>query len=140
MLQRSTVRYLIAAYVADVLLTFVALVVAREARLVYGDADKVTVEGADAELRKDLAMHIAAMNPPYLRRADVDAAAVEEERARAAEEAKGKPPQIIEKIVAGKLDRWYAEVVLLDQPFVKDDKHSVGQVLANAAGESMPCS
>jgi len=86
-----------------------------------------------AELRADVCMHIAAMNPPYLRRADVDAAAVEEERARAAEEAKGKPAQIIEKIVAGKLDRWYAEVVLLDQPFVKDDKHSVGQVLANAA-------
>ncbi|MBN2446628.1 MAG: translation elongation factor Ts [Phycisphaerae bacterium] len=86
-----------------------------------------------AELQADLCMHIAAMNPPYLKRDDVDPKLVEEERERAAESAKGKPPQIVEKIVSGKLDRWYGEIVLLEQPFVKDDKQTVTQVLMNVS-------
>jgi elongation factor Ts len=85
------------------------------------------------ELRVDLCMHIAALNPPYLRREDVDPSLVQIERERATAEAAGKPPQIVEKIVKGKLDRWYGEVVLLEQPFVKDDKHTVRQVLEAAA-------
>jgi len=50
---------------------------------------------------------------------------VDEARGRAQDEAKGKPPQIMDKIVAGKLDKWYAERVLLEQPFVMDDKKTV---------------
>ena len=84
------------------------------------------------ELRVDLCMHIAALNPPFLRREDVDPALVQIERERAAGEAKGKPPQIVEKIVSGKLDRWYGEVALLEQPFVKDDKLAVKAVLQAA--------
>lgn len=99
----------------------------------------VLVEFSDdcpAELRADICMHIAAMNPPYLKREDVPADAVNEAREQATREAAGKPEQIIEKIVTGKLDRWYSECVLLEQPFVKDDKQSVTQVL-NAAKKDM---
>jgi elongation factor Ts len=64
-----------------------------------------------------------------VRREDVDKAAIDKERAVFAEEAKGKPPQVIDKIVSGKLDRWFTEFVLLEQPFVKDDKQSVAQML-----------
>jgi elongation factor Ts len=81
------------------------------------------------ELKSDLCMHIAAMKPPVIRREDVDPKEVEMQRDLFAEEAKGKPPQIVDKIVGGKLNRWYSEFVLLEQPFVKDDKRSVSQVL-----------
>jgi len=84
-------------------------------------------------LRMDVCMHIAAMNPPYNRREDVPPAEVEKERALAAEQVKDKPPQMIDKIVAGKLNRWYGEIVLHEQPFVKDDKKTVGQVLLAAS-------
>ena len=78
-------------------------------------------------------MHIAAMNPPYTQRSDVPADALEKERAAIAESIQGKPPQIVEKIVTGKLNRWYSEVVLVDQPFVKEEKKSVGQFLNGVA-------
>ena len=81
------------------------------------------------ELKSDLCMHIAALNPPCLRRDDADPKEVEQQKAAFAEEAKGKPEQIVEKMVGGKMNRWYSEFVLLDQPFVKDDKQSVEQVL-----------
>jgi elongation factor Ts len=87
------------------------------------------------ELKTDLCMHIAAMNPACLRREDADPQEVEQQRQIFAEEARGKPEQIIEKIVGGKLNRWYSEFVLLEQPFVKDDKKSVGQVLKDVSPE-----
>lgn len=87
------------------------------------------------ELKADLCMHVAAMNPPCLRREDADPKEVEQQKAIFAEEAKGKPEPIVEKIVGGKLNRWYSEFVLLDQPFVKDDKKSVAQVLKAASPE-----
>jgi elongation factor Ts len=74
-------------------------------------------------------MHVAAMRPAFTRREEVDPALVEQERRIAAEQVQGKPANIIEKIVTGKLNRWYSETVLLEQPFVKDDKQSVGQYL-----------
>lgn len=85
------------------------------------------------ELKADVCMHIAAMNPPCLKREDAPAAEVEEQKAAFLEEAKGKPPQIAEKIVDGKLNRWYSEFVLLEQPFAKDDKKSVTEVLKEVA-------
>ncbi len=77
----------------------------------------------------DVCMHVAAMRPAFTRREEVDPALVEQERRIAAEQVQGKPVNIVEKIVTGKLNRWYSEVVLLEQPFVKDDDKSVGQYL-----------
>jgi elongation factor Ts len=85
------------------------------------------------ELKTDLCMHIAALNPAYTHREEVHAKEVEQQKTLFAEAAKGKPEPIVEKIVAGKLNRWYSEFVLLEQPFVKDDKKSVGQVLKEVA-------
>jgi elongation factor Ts len=83
-------------------------------------------------LKTDVCMQIAAMRPVCARREEVPSELVEIERRLATEQAQGKPANIIEKIVQGKLNRWYAEMVLLEQPFVKDDKKSVGQVLREA--------
>lgn len=84
-------------------------------------------------LRKDVSMHVCAARPRCVRRDEVAPEEVAREREIAAEAAKGKPAPVIDKIVAGKLDRWFAEFVLLEQPFVKDDKRSVGEVLRAAA-------
>jgi elongation factor Ts len=81
-------------------------------------------------LKSDICMHIAWNNPPYLRREEADPADVARERELAAEFAKGKPAPVVEKIVDGKLDRWFSEITLLEQPFVKDDKQSVQGVLS----------
>lgn len=81
------------------------------------------------ETKIDICMHVTAMNPPYTQRADVPADQVERKRAESTEGAQGKPAEIVEKIVTGKLKRWYGDIVLVDQPFVKEEKKSVGQVL-----------
>ncbi len=85
------------------------------------------------DLANDVCMHIVAMRPMCARREEVPASLVETERRVAQDQVKDKPPQIQEKIVAGKIDKWYGEIVLVEQPFVKDDKKSVGQVLREAA-------
>ncbi|QOJ15688.1 MAG: translation elongation factor Ts [Planctomycetia bacterium] len=83
-----------------------------------------------AEASAGVCMHIAAMRPPYLTRAEVPAAMVEEQRTAARAAAAGKPANIVEKIVEGKLNTWYGEVVLLDQPFVKvEGKQTVQEYL-----------
>lgn len=86
-----------------------------------------------AELKADVCMHIAALRPRCVRREEVPEAEVQAERRRAAEAAQGKPPAVAEKIVSGKLDRWFSEFVLLEQPFVKEDKRTVAAVLASAS-------
>ena len=86
-----------------------------------------------AETAVDVCMHIVAMRPACTRREEVDPALVEQERRIATEQVKGKPANIVDKIVTGKLNRWYSETVLLEQPFVKDDKQSVGQYLRAAS-------
>lgn len=86
-------------------------------------------EACPQELATGVCMHVTALRPPAVTRDDADPKEVEAERTRLAEEAKGKPPEIAEKIINGKLERWYSEFVLLDQPFVKDDKVSVGAAL-----------
>jgi elongation factor Ts len=77
-----------------------------------------------AALAKDLAMQIVALKPQYVSREAVPAAVVEKEKAiyRKQMEGSGKPPQVIEKIVEGKLGSFYEQVALLEQPFVRDDK------------------
>ena len=91
----------------------------------------VDLSGGDAELAKDLAMHIAALNPEYVSADDVLADVVEKEKgiliAQAAES--GKPPEIIEKMVSGRLNKHLSEITLLGQPFVKDSDIKVGKLL-----------
>lgn len=82
-----------------------------------------------AEVAADVCMHVVSMRPPFARREEVDAALIEKERQFATEQVQGKPANMIEKIVTGKLNRWFGEMVLLEQPFVKDDKQSVGDYL-----------
>jgi elongation factor Ts len=93
------------------------------------------VEGGTAELAKDICMHVAAMRPPVVAIEDLDPAEVEKEKEILSEAARkeGKPEKIIEKMVQGRLRNFYAEKCLLEQPFVKDDKQTVGKV-AKAAG------
>jgi elongation factor Ts len=79
----------------------------------------------------DLALHIAFSNPAYIHPEDVPTDALEAQRAkfRAEAVATGKPENVLDKIVQGKLDKYYDEVCLLRQPFVKDDKVTVGDLV-----------
>lgn len=88
-------------------------------------------------LGKDVAMHIAAANPLYVSRADVPEEVVEKEKNVYREQlrAEGKPAEMIEKIVEGKAARFYSEVCLLEQSFVKDEEKTVEQLLAGKTGE-----
>ena len=85
-------------------------------------------------LVKEVAMHVAAANPACVRRDEVAAGDLEREReiVRAQFAESGKPPHVIEKIVEGKLNSYYEQVVLLDQPSIRDPKTTIGQ-LVNAA-------
>jgi elongation factor Ts len=98
----------------------------------------VALEGGDEVLARDIAMHVAAINPDYLAPADVPAAWVEKEREIFAEQvrAEGKPPEMVPRIVEGKLRKRLGEVTLLGQPFVKDDKISVEKLLKQAGAEA----
>jgi len=83
------------------------------------------------ELVHDLAMHIAAADPSFIRKEDVDADVLEKEKeiARARALGEGKPEKVLDKIVEGRIQKFYEEVCLLDQPFVKDATLSVGQLV-----------
>ena len=89
-------------------------------------------------LVKEVAMHIAAADPKWVRRDDVPADAVEKEKAiyRAQMEKENKPAHVIEKIIDGMLGKYYSQVVLLDQPFVRDDKVTVSQLVAQASAKT----
>jgi elongation factor Ts len=76
----------------------------------------------------DVALHVASANPEYLKPEDVPAEVVEHEKAIYRAEAEGKPAGVIEKIVEGKLNKYYEQVCLLNQPFVKDPDVSVGKL------------
>ena len=104
-----------------------------------GDKTVVVVEtkGCDAELGRDLAMQVAAMTPLYAVREDVPEKALADEReiAKAKAVASGKPEAVAEKMVEGMIGKWFGEVVLVDQPFVKDDGKKVHQVVAERGGK-----
>lgn len=93
----------------------------------------VALEAGDAELARDLAMHVAASSPRYLDAASVPADVIEAERriieAQIAEQAQGKPPEIVAKMVDGKLRKFLGEITLLGQPFVKDPEQTVEKLL-----------
>ena len=85
-------------------------------------------------------MHIAAAGPICVSREEVSEADLEKEREIAMAQAEGKPPQAIQKIVEGKLEKYFSQICLLDQPFVKDPDKSVKDLLTEriaAVGENM---
>ncbi|UFU05198.1 translation elongation factor Ts [Ruania halotolerans] len=96
----------------------------------------VASDEAGASVARDVAMHIAAFSPTFLTRDDVPAEKVADERRIAEETARneGKPEQALPKIIEGRLNGYFKEVVLLDQPFAKDPKKTVGQVVTEAGG------
>jgi elongation factor Ts len=89
-------------------------------------------------LVRDVAMHIAAANPVSIKREEVPAEVVERERAVYREQMResGKPEQIWDKIIDGKLDKFFAESTLLEQPFVKNPEQSVGQLIAEVSAKT----
>jgi elongation factor Ts len=89
-------------------------------------------------LAKEIAMHIAAADPKYVRREDIPADVLEKEKEiyRAQFEGSGKPANVVEKIVEGKLESYYAQVVLLDQPSVRDPNVTIKQMVASAAAKT----
>jgi len=93
-----------------------------------GDAGKLEA------FTKDLGLHIAFHNPPFMSREQVPAEDVERERAIHRETVKDKPAELQDKIIDGKMGKFYGELVLPEQPWVKDDKRKVTKVLAEALG------
>lgn len=95
------------------------------------ETDFVARNAQFQDLAKNLALHVAMANPTYVRREDVPAEAVEAERtalmAQAREE--GKPEAVLGKIVEGRLGKFFSEICLLEQPFIKDDKKTVGDLV-----------
>lgn len=93
----------------------------------------VAMKSGDEAVAKDIAMHVAAINPAYVSSAQVPADEVARERAVFVEQARndpkitGKPEEIVAKIIEGKVRKWLGEITLLGQPFVKDDKQTVEQ-------------
>jgi elongation factor Ts len=100
----------------------------------------VLLRGGTKELAHDIAVHVAFAKPQYLTRDEVPADAVEDERQTllSITKAEGKPESAWPKIVEGRLNGWYKERVLLEQPFVRDEKQTISQVVT-AAGAAIAC-
>jgi elongation factor Ts len=90
---------------------------------------------ANSEMARDIAMHIAAANPMYIQESDVPADFIEKEKEIliAQAESSGKPREIIEKMIEGRMKKYLAEITLLGQPFVKDPDQTVGKLLSSAS-------
>ena len=101
------------------------------------ETDFVANTDAFKKFAKEVALHIANLNPQYVKREDVPADLVESERqvllARTLNE--GKKPEVAEKIVAGRLDKFYQDIVLMEQPWLKDDSKTISQLLAETDAE-----
>jgi elongation factor Ts len=95
----------------------------------------LSMEGGSEELGKDVAMHIAAMNPTVVSSEDAPADLVAKEREIYAAQAQdsGKPPEIVEKMIDGRIRKYLAEISLLEQAFVKDGDTKIGALLKNAS-------
>ncbi len=97
----------------------------------------VALKGGDADLAKDVAMHVAAVNPQVVRQEDMSADVIAKEKeiytAQAAES--GKPADIVEKMVLGRVKKFLAENALLDQPFVKDPETTVGALVKKGGAD-----
>jgi elongation factor Ts len=86
------------------------------------------------EFTHDLAMQVAASNPLWVRRDEVPDEVVEREKAIYREQAKGKPDNVVEKMLDGKLNKFFQEVCLVDQPFVKDPDRTIEQLRTDLVG------
>ena len=97
----------------------------------------VVLEGADETTAKDVAMHVAAVNPEFMTREDVPAERLEHEKKIFTEETlnEGKPEKIVGKIVEGRLNKFLAQITLADQAFVKDSDHTVAEYVASKGGK-----
>ncbi|WP_285422373.1 MULTISPECIES: translation elongation factor Ts [unclassified Pseudomonas] len=99
----------------------------------------VALKGGDAELAKDIAMHVAASNPEFLLPSDVSAEAIEREKnvflQLNEDKLKGKPADIAEKMVAGRISKFLAEASLVEQAFVKNPEIKVGELAKKAGAE-----
>jgi elongation factor Ts len=102
------------------------------------ETDFVARTEAFQNLVKELAMHIAAADPKWVRREDVPEAAIEKEKAiyRAQMEGSGKPTQVLDKIVEGKLNSFYSQFVMLDQPSIRDPNVTIGQLIAETTAKT----
>jgi elongation factor Ts len=98
------------------------------------ETDFVALNDTFKELARNIAMHIAMANPSYLKREDVPQEQVDEEKATLAKQAadEGKPANVVEKIVEGRLGKFFAEICLLEQPYIKDDKKTVDTLIKEA--------
>ena len=96
----------------------------------------VADDEAMKQLATDIAMHIAAINPISLDEGSIAPEVIAKEKAIAAEQVKNKPANIIDKIVEGKMRKFYADNCLVAQGFVKEEKKSVSQVLAETAKDA----
>ena len=98
------------------------------------ETDFVAKTDAFKNLAKDIAMHIAAANPTYLRRDEVPTNELEHEKEVLSEQARneGKPEKIIEKMVSGRIEKYYKEVCLLDQDFVKDSDKTINDLITES--------
>jgi len=99
-------------------------------------SDDAAASAALKQTAADIAMHITAVNPLALDKEGIDAETIEREKAIYAEQVKNKPASIVDKIVEGKMKKFYAENCLLEQLFVKDDSKTVAQVLAEAGKQA----
>lgn len=98
------------------------------------ETDFVAKNDVFQQLLKDICMQVAATKPIAIKREDIPVNIIEEQKKIFMEEAKGKPANIVEKIIAGKLDNFYKEKCLLEQPFIKDNTQTIQDLLvANIA-------
>ncbi|WP_429971905.1 translation elongation factor Ts [Fructilactobacillus sp. Tb1] len=97
----------------------------------------VKISGADKDVARDVAMHIAATNPEFLSKEDISADRLQDEKDKLTKEAlaEGKPANIVEKMVAGRVHKYLAEICLVDQPFVKDPDQTVGAYVESKSGK-----
>ncbi len=102
------------------------------------ESDFVARTDAFQSLVKEIGMQIAAASPQYVRREEIPAEVIEKEKAiyRAQMEASGKPANVIEKIIEGKLGSFYSQVCLVDQPSIRDQAVTIGQVVAQASAKT----
>ncbi len=100
------------------------------------ETDFVAMNDRFQSLAHDLVLHIAAMSPQYVRREDIPQDKLDQitEEFRLEAAAQGKPPDIVDKIVEGRLNKYFEEVCLLEQPFVKDDEIRVKQLVTDVSG------
>lgn len=108
--------------------------IAKQGALVELDCETDFVAKSDdfRKLAHEIALHVVGAAPQYVRREEVPADIVEREKTVYREQVAGKPENIVEKILQGKLDDFYSKVCLLEQPWVKDDKKRVGDLVTEA--------